>query len=85
MSSVFGCKKVVSAAMITVVTRKIFLGIRINPELKKALEEIGDAEERSVSQISELILREGVESYKKEGTKYLQRSTSRQKKQQPSQ
>jgi hypothetical protein len=57
--------------MITLMARKIFLGIRIDPDLKKLLEEIGDAEERSVSQICELLLRKGVGSYKKEGSKYL--------------
>jgi len=62
------------------VARKIFLGIRINPELKKLLEEVGEGEERSVSQICELLLRTGVDAYKKEGPKYLQRLLSHQKK-----
>jgi len=62
------------------VARKIFLGIRINPELKKLLEEVGEAEERSVSQICELLLRTGVDAYKKEGPKYLHRLLARQKK-----
>ncbi len=53
--------------------RKIFLGVRIDPELRKILEEVANVEERSVSQICELMLRKGVEGYKKEGTKYLQR------------
>ena len=66
--------------MIHFVARKVFLGIRINPELKTALEQIADTEERSVSQICELILRKGIEGYKKEGSKYLQRFLSRQKK-----
>jgi len=55
------------------VARKTFLGVRIDPELRKALEEVANLEERSVSQICELMLRKGVEGYKKEGTKYLQR------------
>jgi hypothetical protein len=59
--------------------RKKFLGIRIDPELKKALEEIGNTEERSVSQICELLLRKGVEVYKKEGPQYLRHSFSRPK------
>jgi len=63
--------------------RKIFLGIRIDPELKKLLEEIGEAEERSVSQICELLLRKGVGFYRKEGSKYLQSLLSRQKKEPP--
>jgi len=60
--------------MILAMARKVFLGIRINLELKKALELIGDAEERSVSQICELLLRNGVEAYKKEGVKYIHSS-----------
>ena len=66
--------------MIRHMARKIFLGIRIDPELKELLEEIGKAEERSVSQICELLLRHGVGSYKKEGPKYFQRLLSTQKK-----
>ena len=66
--------------MIPCVARKIFLGIRIDPDLKKALEGLGQAEERSVSQICELLLRKGVDAYKTEGPKYLQRLLSRQKK-----
>ena len=59
--------------------RKLFVGIRIEPELKKALEDVSQAEERSVSQICELLLRKGVDAYKSEGSKYLQRLLSRQK------
>jgi hypothetical protein len=62
------------------VTRKVFLGARINPELRADLERIARAEERSVSQICELLLRTGVQDYKREGSKYLQRFLSRQKK-----
>jgi hypothetical protein len=60
--------------------RKIFLGIRIDPELKRTLEEIGDAEARSVSQVCELLLRRGVDAYKNEGGRYLQHTRSRHKK-----
>jgi hypothetical protein len=55
------------------VPRKLFLGIRIDPELKRALEEVGETEERSVSQICELLLRKGVDAYKNEGSKYFVR------------
>jgi hypothetical protein len=57
--------------MIQWMARKIFLGIRIDPELKKSLEEMGHTEERSVSQICELLLRKGTDAYKKGGAKYL--------------
>lgn len=66
--------------MIPTVARKIFLGIRIDPELKKALEEVGNTEERSVSQICELLLRKGIDAYKGEGPKYLQRCFSQKSK-----
>ena len=60
--------------------RKTFLGVRLSPELKEKLEEVASAEERSVSQICEMLLRKGIEGYKKEGSKYLQRYLARQKK-----
>jgi hypothetical protein len=69
--------------MILLVPRKIFLGIRINPELKQLLEEIAEAEERSVSQICELLLRRGADAYKKAGPKYLQSLLSFQKRGSP--
>jgi hypothetical protein len=59
--------------------RKTFLGIRINPELKEILEAIGKAEERSVSQICELLLRRGADAYEKAGPKYLQSPPSSHK------
>ncbi len=61
--------------------RKVFLGIRIDPELKTMLEEIGEGETRSVSQICEFLLKKGVDAYKKEGPKYFKRSASHHKKQ----
>jgi hypothetical protein len=56
-----------------------FVGIRLDPELKEALEEIAGTEERSVSQICELLLRRGIDAYKSEGSKYL-RSLGRHRK-----
>jgi len=61
--------------------RKVFLGIRIDPDLKTILGEIGEAETRSVSQICELLLKRGVDAYKKEGSKYFRHSASHHKKQ----
>ena len=61
--------------------KKAFLGFRLNPELKRQLEEIAETEERSISQVCEMILRKGTEAYRKEGPKYLDRLISRQKKQ----
>jgi hypothetical protein len=59
--------------------RKVFVGIRIDPELKKSLEEIGHSEERSVSQVCEFVLRKGIDAYKKDGAKYLRRSATKEK------
>jgi len=59
--------------------RKLFLGIRIDPELKRSLDEMGKMEERSVSQICELLLRKGIEAYKREGEKYLRKPANRGK------
>jgi predicted transcriptional regulator len=57
--------------------KSAFLGIRMNPELKTKLERIAQREERSMSQICEVLLRGGVAAYQKEGSKYLQRHLSR--------
>jgi hypothetical protein len=53
--------------------KKVFLGFRLSPDLRKQLEEIAAHEERSLSQICELLLRKGVESYRKEGAAYFRR------------
>ena len=63
--------------------RKLFLGIRIDPELKTILEAIGKAETRSVSQICEFLLKKGVDAFQKEGPKYFKRSASHHKRQTP--
>jgi len=57
-----------------------FVARKVLSELKKTLEQVADAEERSVAQICEFLLRTGIDAYKKDGTKYLQRSLSHQKK-----
>ena len=60
------------------------LAFRIPNDLKKRLQELAKSEARSLSQICEILLRLGVESYEKDGPKYLQRFLSRQKKEDPS-
>jgi hypothetical protein len=60
------------------VAKKEFLAFRLVPDLKKEIEEIARREQRSVSQICELLLKGGVEAYKKEGPEYLQRLLSNQ-------
>jgi len=49
------------------------VGFRLNPELKAPIEVIAKKEERSMSQVCELLLRGAVEEYKKQGPRFLQR------------
>lgn len=49
------------------------LAFRIPGELKRNLEQIAQREARSISQLCELLLKGGVEAYKKEGPEYLHR------------
>jgi hypothetical protein len=55
------------------------MAFRVNPELKREIQQIADEEQRNVSQICEMLLYEGVEAYKKEGSKYIQRLVAKQK------
>jgi hypothetical protein len=64
--------------------RRAFLGFRLKPELKMELEEIAKREERSLSQVCEILLRNGIDSYKKGGSTRLQHLLSRPKKKGPS-
>jgi hypothetical protein len=56
------------------------LAFRIPADLKKKLQEVAKLEARSISQTCEILLRLGVESYETEGSKFLQRFLTRQKK-----
>jgi hypothetical protein len=56
------------------------LAFRIPADLKGKLQGVARREARSVSQICEILLRLGMEGYEREGSKYLQRLLSRQKK-----
>lgn len=55
------------------------IGVRVSVELKKALIQIAKNEERSLAQICEIFLRDGVLSYKEHGTKFFQRLRARHK------
>jgi hypothetical protein len=59
------------------------LAFRIPTDLKKKLQETAKSEARSISQICEILLRLGVEGCEKEGSKFLQRFLTRQKKESP--
>jgi hypothetical protein len=56
------------------------LAFRIPADLKKKLQEVAKLEARSISQTCEIFLRLGVDGYEKEGSKFLHRFLSRQKK-----
>jgi hypothetical protein len=50
-----------------------FLVFRVNPELRQHIQQIADEEQRTITQVCELLLCEGIEAYKKEGPKFIQR------------
>jgi hypothetical protein len=62
-----------------VTTKKGFLAFRVSPELKEEIQGIAASEARSISQICELLLSDGVGAYKKEGPKFMQRLVAKQK------
>jgi hypothetical protein len=64
-------------------TKEDRIGLRVPTELKRALIQIASDEGRSLAQLCEILLRGGVWSYKDEGSKYLRRLLSRQKKESP--
>jgi hypothetical protein len=51
----------------------------VSPTLKDEIQEIAASEARSISPICELLLVEGVGTYKKEGSKFMQRLVAKQK------
>jgi len=55
------------------------LAFRVSPDLKNAIQGIANSEARSISQVCELLLSEGVQAYKKEGPKFIQRLVAKQK------
>jgi hypothetical protein len=56
------------------------IGFRLPANLKRELHNIARREGRTLSQICEIFVSGGLESYRREGPKYLQRLLSRQKK-----
>ena len=56
------------------------LSFRLPRRLKTELEKVALSEGRSLAQVCEALLVGGLEIYKAQGTKYLQRLASRQKK-----
>jgi hypothetical protein len=56
------------------------IGFRLPAALKKELQEVARREGRTLSQLCEMFLAGGLEAYRKEGAKYLQRLLSRHRK-----
>jgi len=52
---------------------------RVDPALRQDIQRIADEEQRTITQICEMLLHEGVEAYKKEGPKFMQRLVAKQK------
>ena len=49
------------------------VGFRLSADLKRDLQDVAKREGRTLSQICEIFLAGGVEAYKKDGSRYLQR------------
>ena len=56
-----------------------FLVFRVNPALRQDIQRIADEEQRTITQVCEMLLYEGVEAYKKDGSKFIQRLVAKQK------
>jgi hypothetical protein len=51
----------------------------VDPALRRDVQRIANEEQRTITQICEMLLNEGVEAYKKEGPKFMQRLVAKQK------
>ena len=69
----------IPTASIPLVPKTEFLAFRVSPELKRELQNMADDEQRALSQVCEMLLHEGLEAYKKEGPKFVQRLVAKQK------
>ncbi len=61
------------------VARTGFLVFRVDPALRRDIQRIADEEQRTITQVCEMLLYEGVEAYKKDGSKFMQRLVAKQK------
>ena len=52
---------------------------RVDQSLRQDIERIAADEQRTITQVCEMLLHEGVEAYKKEGAKFMQRLVAKQK------
>jgi hypothetical protein len=77
---IFGRRGIENDARICSMKKDMRFTFRIGSDLKRDLETIAAREGRSVAQICDAFLKAGSETYRKKGSKYLQRFLSRQKK-----
>jgi hypothetical protein len=61
-------------------TKNEQIGFRLPANLKSELHDVAKREGRTLSQVCEIFVSGGLEAYRREGSKYLQRLLSRQKK-----
>jgi hypothetical protein len=71
--------KIPSRRYISEVARTGFLVFRVDPALRRDVQRIADEEQRTITQVCEMLLYEGVDAYKKEGPKFIQRLVAKQK------
>jgi hypothetical protein len=75
----FALLKIRLRRYISGVARTGFLVFRVDPALRRDIQRIADEEQRTITQVCEMLLNEGVEAYKKEGPKFIQRLVAKQK------
>jgi len=51
----------------------------VDTALREDIRRIANEEQRTITQVCEMLLNEGVEAYKKEGPKFMQRLIAKQK------
>ena len=52
---------------------------RVDQSLRQHIQRIADEEQRTITQVCEMLLQEGIEAYQKEGSKFMQRLVAKQK------
>ena len=60
----FALLKIRLGIYISRVERRGFLGFRVDPSLRREIQRIADEEQRTITQVCEMLLNEGVEAYK---------------------
>lgn len=78
-SNTFGLPAIRLHSYSSLVARTGFLVFRVDPALRREVERIAEEEQRTITQVCEMLLHEGIETYKKEGAKFMQRMVAKQK------